>query len=106
MARLFTGCALALAAGGLASGACAQEQVANDRMHRDMAVQFTDDADVDFMRSMIPHHEGGVAVAQVPKAWQGPGSARDGRRGDRRTGARDRRDEGVARKARQVTSPI
>ncbi|MCC5988454.1 MAG: DUF305 domain-containing protein [Pararhodobacter sp.] len=38
---------------------------ANARMHAAMDIEFTGDADVDFMRGMIPHHVAAVEMAEV-----------------------------------------
>ncbi len=38
---------------------------ANDRMHKDMGVAYTGDADVDFLRGMIPHHQGAIDMARI-----------------------------------------
>ncbi|TGD95847.1 CopM family metallochaperone [Methylobacterium nonmethylotrophicum] len=35
------------------------------RMHRDMAIRYTGDADIDFVRGMIPHHEGAIGMAKI-----------------------------------------
>ena len=38
---------------------------ANDRMHRDMAIAFTGNADRDFAAGMIPHHQGAIDMANT-----------------------------------------
>ena len=37
----------------------------NAKMHQDMAITLTGDADADFVKSMIPHHQGAIDMAKV-----------------------------------------
>lgn len=38
---------------------------ANDRMHQGMAIEYSGNPDVDFIRGMIPHHQGAVEMAKI-----------------------------------------
>ena len=67
--------AVALAVGGFAATAVGDPDISVDfqtmmnesvkRMHEDMHVPFTGDADRDFARMMIPHHQGAIDMAIV-----------------------------------------
>lgn len=38
---------------------------ANNKMHKDMAIKLTGNADIDFLSGMIPHHQGAIDMAKV-----------------------------------------
>jgi len=63
-ALLVAGMSVAFAASDLSPGSKALEQ-ANANMHIAMSVEMTGDVDVDFVRSMIPHHQGAVEMAKI-----------------------------------------
>lgn len=69
---LLAGPALAQHAGhgapraGASEPAYARElRAANDRMHRDMTIRPTGNADRDFAAAMIPHHQGAIDMARI-----------------------------------------
>jgi len=43
-------------------------KAANMRMHRDMDIAYSGNADVDFVRGMIPHHQGAIDMAKIELA--------------------------------------
>ena len=53
------------AAAGGQTAASRAFQAANEKMHRDMAITYSGDADVDLVRSMIPHHQGAIDMAKI-----------------------------------------
>lgn len=38
---------------------------ANARMHREMDIRYSGNADIDFVRGMIPHHQGAIDMARI-----------------------------------------
>lgn len=58
------------AAGGPEKSAALSEaskayEEAMQKMHKDMALPYTNDVDVDFVRGMIPHHQGAIEQAET-----------------------------------------
>lgn len=47
------------------SAATAAFKAANAKMHKDMDIAFTGDVDADFVRGMIPHHQGAIDMARI-----------------------------------------
>jgi uncharacterized protein (DUF305 family) len=40
-------------------------QAANAKMHKDMTINYTGDANKDFVAGMIPHHQGAIDMAKI-----------------------------------------
>ncbi|NEJ71451.1 DUF305 domain-containing protein [Rhizobium phaseoli] len=38
---------------------------ANAKMHKDMMIEYSGNPDVDFVRGMIPHHQGAIDMAKI-----------------------------------------
>jgi uncharacterized protein (DUF305 family) len=54
------------AAGSAADTASTKAYMAaNDKMHAEMSIPFTGNADIDFVKGMIPHHKGAVDMAKI-----------------------------------------
>ena len=70
---LVSGCGLILDIACLASGTPrsvseedkSESQRNMEKMHKDMMIEPTGDADVDFVQGMIPHHQGAVDMAKI-----------------------------------------
>ncbi len=56
---------LAAPAGAPPTEATKAYDEAMQKMHKDMMVPYTGDVDLDFVRGMIPHHQGAIDQAQV-----------------------------------------
>ena len=52
-------------AAAASSPSTAAYQAANEKMHHGMAMQYSGNADRDFLAGMIPHHQGAIDMAEV-----------------------------------------
>ncbi|MBM3523590.1 MAG: DUF305 domain-containing protein [Alphaproteobacteria bacterium] len=52
-------------AAGVETASTKAYRQANDRMHKDMDIKFTGNADKDFAAGMIPHHQGAIDMAKI-----------------------------------------
>ena len=80
-------------------------EMANERMHREMMIQFTGDADKDFIAGMIPHHRGAVDMAAIllkSQIRQEPTRTGTGRADYSRARERNHFDGGVAQRTESV----
>jgi hypothetical protein len=79
------------------SAATQAYRAANDKMHKAMDHAYTNDPDVDFIRGMIPHHEGAIDMAKVVLQYgKNEQTKKMGPRHHSRAGARDQRNAGLA----------
>lgn len=51
--------------GAPVSDASKAYEAAAQKMHKDMSADYTNDVDVDFVRGMIPHHQGAIDQAEI-----------------------------------------
>lgn len=52
-------------AGGSQNASTQAFMAGMDAMHRDMDAPYSGDTDADFLRHMIPHHQGAIGMAEV-----------------------------------------
>lgn len=55
----------AAAIAGKDSAATAAFKAANMAMHKNMDIAYSGDVDADFVRGMIPHHQGAIEMAKI-----------------------------------------
>ncbi len=50
---------------GAMTPATLEAEAAMAKMHKDMSITYTGNADVDFMKGMLPHHQGAIDMAKI-----------------------------------------
>ncbi len=54
-----------MGAGKAVNESSAEFERVNSKMHKDMMIKLSGDTDVDFIRGMIPHHQGAIDMARI-----------------------------------------